>query len=232
MPKELYLNLQLAQVGAQLVRGLVVNDRHTQTAWGLEIKRPVVNEQAFLRTSLRDREGDAKDPFLGLARMDVAGAEEDLETAAKMEGFDAVLIQLERLVVDGADEVAVRGGALVEHRANRGKFIGFGEQESSELLKCKFAGAVEKRSVQIFVQGKLAGVECREGKFVAILKILPVQMEGFARFLAGVAVPAVGQNDTANVPKQRCDTRHESFLRAAGERQPRESTAFAARMRV
>src|SRR6516164_8551221 len=216
MPKELYLNLQLAQVGAQLVRGLVVNDRHTQSAWGLEIERPVVNEQAFLRTSLGDREGDAKDPFLGLARMDVAGAEEDLKTAAQMEGFDAVLIQLERLVVDGADEVAVRCGALLENRANRGKFLRLREHESSELLTGEFARAVEKRSVQVFVQGKLAGVECREGKFVAILKIFPVQVEGFARFLAGVAVPAVSQNDTANVPKQRCDTRHESFLRATG----------------
>src|SRR5215475_2665742 len=216
MPKELYLNLQLAQVGAQLVRGLVVNDRHTQTAWGFEVESSVVNEQACLRTSLRDRESDAKDLFLGLARMDVTGAEEDLKTAAKMEGFDAVLIQLERLVVDGADEVAVGGGALLENRANRRKFFGLGEHESSELFTGEFARAVEKRSVQVFVQRKLAGVECREGKFVAILKILPVQMEGLARFLTGVAVPAVGQNDTANVPKQGCDARHESLLRAAG----------------
>src|SRR5215471_4265315 len=141
--------------------------------------------------------------------MNIAGAEEDLKTAAKVERFDAVLVQLQRLVVDGADEVAAAGGALIENRTDRGNFSGLSEHEGGELLARKFSRPVEQRPFEVIVQRKLAGIERGKGKFVAVLKVLPVEVKGFGGLLAGIAVPAVGQNDAADVPEKSGDASHE-----------------------
>src|SRR5215475_1032343 len=107
--KELYLNLQIAKVSPELVRRSVVNDGQAETLWGFEVEGAVIDENTFFGLTLRDSEGYTEDAFFGLARVDIAGTEEDLKAPAKIESFDAVLIQLERLVVDSADKIAVRG---------------------------------------------------------------------------------------------------------------------------
>jgi hypothetical protein len=82
-----------------------VNHGKTEAARAFEIERTIVDKNAFFGPTLSDGERDAEDAFFGFARVNVAGAEENLEASAKIKGFDAVLIQFERLVVDGADEV-------------------------------------------------------------------------------------------------------------------------------
>src|SRR4030095_3276091 len=156
MQKELYLNLQIVQVGAQLIGRPVVDDGHAETARSFQVERPVINEDTLFGLALRDGESHTENVFRGLAGMDVAGTEEDLKASPKIERFDAILVQLERLVVDGADEVAIGGGALVENCAACGKLLGLSEHESGELFAREFARAVEKCAVEIFVERKLA----------------------------------------------------------------------------
>ncbi len=79
-----------------------MNDGKAEASWAFEIERAVINENALFGRPLSDGKRDAENAFFGFTRMDVTGAEENLKTLAEVEGFDAVLIQLKRLVVDGS----------------------------------------------------------------------------------------------------------------------------------
>src|SRR5438874_2204150 len=141
--------------------------------------------------------------------MEVAGAEKNLEAAAEVKGFDAVLIEFERLVVDGADEVAAGGNALIEDRTNRRKFLGLGEHERGELFAGKFARTIEESAIEIIVEGEMSRVEGRERKLVAVLEIFPIEMKGFAGLFAGTAIPAIGENDSTDIPRESSYASHE-----------------------
>ena len=100
-----------------------MNDGKTEAAWAFKIERAVVNEDAVFWGALSDGQGDAEDAFFRLARVDVTGAEENLEALAEVEGFDAVLIEFERFVVDGADEIFAGVRAGIENGAAARKFL-------------------------------------------------------------------------------------------------------------
>src|SRR5262245_50833324 len=158
----------------------MLNDRHAEAARRFEVERAIVNEDALFGLALGNRQRYAEYSFLGLAGVDVAGAKKNLEAAAKIESLDPILIQLERLIVDCTHEVTIGGHALIEYGANRGKFLGLGKHERGELFAGKLARAVEERSFEIIVQGELARVKGRKRKLMAVLKVVPIQVEGLA----------------------------------------------------
>jgi hypothetical protein len=82
MPQKLYLNLEISQVGSQLLWRLIVNDGEAKTARAFEIEGPVVDEDAFFGLALSDGERDTENAFFWFAGVDVAGAEENLKTFA------------------------------------------------------------------------------------------------------------------------------------------------------
>src|SRR5215470_12562043 len=125
-----------------------------------------------------------------------------------MKRFDAVLVELERLVVNGADEVFVGLGADVEHGSRAREFLGLCKHERGEFLAGELAGAVKNGAVEILVEGDLAGIEGRKRKVVAVVKLLPIELESFDGLFAGVAVPTVGEDDAADVPEKCGDVRH------------------------
>jgi hypothetical protein len=206
--QKLYLNPKISQVGSQLLRRLIVNHRKADTAGAFEIERAIVNENALFGLALGDSESDAEDAFLGFAGMDIAGTEENLEAFAQVEGLDAMLIQFERFVVDGADEISVGLYGGVEDRAGSWIFLGLGEHERGEFFTRKFSGTVEESTVEIFVDGDLPGVEGGKTQVVAVLKFLPIEMEDVAGGFAGIAIPAVGENDAADIPEEGGDGWH------------------------
>ena len=101
----------------------MVNNGHAEAAGSFEIEGAIVNEDALPGLALGDGKRDAKDTFFGLAVVEITGAEEDLKGAAEVEGFDAVLIEFERLIVDGANEIFVGLRAGIENRSRARIFL-------------------------------------------------------------------------------------------------------------
>jgi hypothetical protein len=200
-PQKLYLNLKISQVGSQLVWRLVVNNGKAEAAGAFEIERAVVDENTFLGPPLGDSKSDAEDAFFRFARVNVAGAEENLKAFAEIESFDAVLIQFEWFIVDGTDEILPGLHYGVENGTGAGKFLGLREHESGEFFTSELARAIEEGAVEIFVDGDLPGVERGESEIVAVLEFFVIDVEDFAGGFAGIAIPAVGENDAADVPE-------------------------------
>src|SRR5579863_5535675 len=190
---KLYLNAMLSKLGTQLVRILMVNDVEPQTSRTFQIERPVVDEDALLRWALCDLQSNPKDGFLGLARTNVTRAEEDGEIAAEMKRFDAVLVQLEGLVIDGADEVFAAAYCIRQDRARIRIFFGLRKHEGREFFARKRTRAVKKRAVEILIQRDVAGIESGERQIVAVLKFFVVEMESFGCLFARATIPSVGQ---------------------------------------
>src|SRR5438876_10491659 len=141
--EKLYLNLKISQVGSQLVWRLIVNDGKTEASRAFEIEGAIINENAFFGCPLSDGKRDAENAFFGFARMDVTGTEKNLKTLAEVEGFDAVLIQFKRLVVDRSDEITARLRAGIENGSGAGKFPGLCKHEGREFLAGKFSRTIE-----------------------------------------------------------------------------------------
>src|ERR1700721_130705 len=134
---KLYLNAMLAKLGTQLVRILMVNDVEPQTAGTFQIQRSVVNENALLRSALRNFQSDAENCVFGLARTNVARAEEDGKIAEKMKRFDAVLVELEGFVIDGADEIFPAAHGIRQDRSRFWIFFGLRKHEGREFFARK-----------------------------------------------------------------------------------------------
>src|SRR6266566_4141132 len=92
--RKLYLNPILSKLRTQLLRVLMVNGVHPQAPGGFQIERPVINEKTLFRLALCDFQRHAKNHFLGLPGSKVTGAEENEKIIAKVEGFNAVLVEL------------------------------------------------------------------------------------------------------------------------------------------
>jgi hypothetical protein len=195
----------ISQLGTQLLRILVVNHVKPQTAGTLKVERPVVDKDTLLRRALRDFESDAEDGLLRLARVYIAGTEKDEKIAPQIECFDAVLVELKRFVVDGTDEVLASAGGIGENGAGFEIFFGLGKHESGELFAGERTRAVKESAVELFVQRNLAGIKCGKRKIVPILKFFVVEVENFGGFAARATVPAVGKDDSADVPEERGD---------------------------
>ena len=197
---------------------LIVNGIHAQATRALEVQRAVVNEDAFFWLTLSDFESDAENVFFRLAGADVARAEKDEKFFAQMESFDAVFVEFERLVVDSTDEIFLSLRQGTENSAGAGIFLGLGEHEGGELFASEGASAVEERAVEIFVERDEAGVEGREGEVVAVFEFFPVNVESAGAFTARVAVPTVGEDDSADVPEKCGDFRQVQSPVVAGFR--------------
>jgi hypothetical protein len=193
------------QVNAQLRGVLKVNSVHAKTPGVFEVQWAVVDEKAVFGLALGDFESDAKNIFFGLAAAEVAGAEENLKVAAKRKSFDAVFVEFEWLIVDGADEIfsgARQGG---EDGARVGEFPGLGEHEGCEFFAREGTGAVEESAVEILVELDVTSVESGKRKFMAVLKFFPIEMKSGGGFAAGTAIPAIGEDHAADVKEESRD---------------------------
>src|ERR1700757_2945439 len=181
----------------------MVNDLHPQATGIFEVKRAVVDEDGTLRGTLRYLQRDPVNGLLRFASAQVAGSEKSLKLLAQAERLNAVLVQLTRLIVNGRYIILPAARHIRKHSPRIRILLGLREHERGELLPGEGAGAVEERAVEILIEGDLAGVKGREREIMAFPKFLPVQPKRLSRFHARVMVPAVGQDYTANVPKQR-----------------------------
>src|ERR1700757_4686988 len=163
---KLYLNPKFSKLRTQLLRMLMVNNVHPEAARTFQVERPVIDEKAFFGSTLSDFQSDAIDGFLRLTGANITRAEKNKEISSEIEGFNAVLVEFERLVVDGADKVFSGARNFIENSARIRIFLGLREHERDELLAAEATRTVEQSAVEIFVQGDLAGVEGRKGKIV------------------------------------------------------------------
>src|ERR1700687_6378199 len=107
----------------------MVNGVHPQAPRGFQIERAVINEKTLLRRALRDFQRHAKDRLLRLAGSNVAGTEENEKVPSKIESLNAVLVELQRLVIDGADKVFPGARDLIEDGARLRGFLGLRAHE-------------------------------------------------------------------------------------------------------
>src|SRR5205814_4478166 len=114
---KLYLNPKFSKLGTQLLRILMVNGAHPETARAFQVERAVVDEKTFFGRALRLFQSDAVDGFLRLAGANVTGAEENKEISSEIEGLNAVMVKLERLIVDRADTVFSGARDFIENAA-------------------------------------------------------------------------------------------------------------------
>src|SRR3974377_876366 len=94
----LYLNPESSQVTAKLLGGLVMNYMHPEAPGVFEVERAVVDENGALGRTLADVQGNTENMLFGFAGVEITGAEEGLEIAAKLKGFDAVIVEFTRFV--------------------------------------------------------------------------------------------------------------------------------------
>ena len=80
--------------------------------------------------------------------------------------------------------------------------LGLGEHELFEVLPGKGPLLVEHHLVQVGVQAELAFLIGVEAQLVAVVQVVQVQGELCGRVPAHVAVPAVGEQDAADIQKQ------------------------------
>jgi hypothetical protein len=140
--------------------------------------------------------------------MQIARTEKDLKVAAQIELRDAIFVQLERFVVNRPDEEFIFASDGIEHRAGFRILLGLREHEPLEVFGRKTALSIEKRAIQVFIDRDVSGIEGREGKIVAVVELVPVEVEGVNGKAARSGVPAIGQNHATYVPEQRGDLRH------------------------
>ena len=76
-----------------------------------------------------------------------------------------------------------------------------GEHEAPELSPGEGPLLVEDHTVQILFESELSGLENCEVQAVPRLQIGPLQFEVLRRPFAGVMIPPVGQQDTADIQK-------------------------------
>src|SRR5262249_18251658 len=137
--------------------------------------------------------------------MQVRGTEKEPEVSSQVEGFDAVLVEFERLVVDCADEVFLRASYFIQNRPRVRILLGLRKHEGRKFLPRERARAVEQGTVEIFVQGDLSGVERGEREVVTVLEFFPIEAKRGGSLFARFAIPTIGQNDAANIPKESGD---------------------------
>src|ERR1700719_1108445 len=113
----------LSKLRTQLLRILMVNRVHSLAPRAFEVERPVIDKKTLLRLALCDFERHAKNHFLGLPGSKVTRAEENEKIFAQVEGFNAVLVELQGLVIDGADEVFPRTRYLINNCARLRVFL-------------------------------------------------------------------------------------------------------------
>src|SRR5260370_9989541 len=203
----LYLNIVLLQFLPQLRRAFVMNRVHAQAPRIFQVQRPVVDEPELLPWALSALQRDEKNRFLRLARVQITRAEKHLEVSSQSKRFDAVFVQLQRFVVDRADKIFSGSRRGVEHGARLRVLLRLREHERREFFPCEPARPVEQRAVEILIQRNVPGIKRRKRKVVAILKFFPIQAKRLGRFAPRPRVPAIGQDDPADVPKQRRDFR-------------------------
>ena len=92
-----------------------------------------------------------------------------------MEGLDPVLIELQRLIVDGTDKIFSGGRYFVQNRPHFRIFPGPRKHEGGELFAREGARPVEESAFQVFMQSDIACVESGKGEIVPILKFFPIQ---------------------------------------------------------
>ena len=140
-------------------------------------------------------------------RVQVTGAEKGGEVLSQVECLDAVIVKFQRFVVNGGYEVLARARGCRKDSAGLGILPGLRKHEGGELFASEGARAVKEGAIEILVQSDLPRIKGRKRKVVAILKILRVQLKGLRGCPPGLAIPTVGQDDAADVPEQRGDSR-------------------------
>src|ERR1700730_17393819 len=89
----LYLNAVLLQIRPQLLRVLVMDYVHAQAPRVLQIQRPVIDEHALFRGTLRDFQCHAKNHLFRLARAHIAQTKKHVEVPPQMERLNTVLVE-------------------------------------------------------------------------------------------------------------------------------------------
>src|SRR5208283_4223710 len=186
----------------------MVNYVHAEAPGIFQVQRAIVNEDATLRCALRHLQCDAVNGLFRLARIQVAGAEEKLKIVAQLEGLNAILVEFQRFIVDRSNEILPRPCQGRQDGASLRKLSGLRKHEGGEFFPGERARPVEEGAIQVLVEGDLARVKSGERKIVAVLEILPIELEGLGSFAARIAIPPVRQNDAANIKKNRADFGH------------------------
>ena len=179
-----------------------LNHMHTQLGGAFEVESAIVDEATFFGWALGDFEGEAIDRFLGLAKSDETGTDEQAEDFTQAEGLDAIEVEVGGFVVDGAHQIVAgvrqRTGQFEDRR------VGLRERQHVvfEVFDGEGAGSIENGAVEIFVKADLAAFKGRDDHVMAVVEFGFVETEMIEGLLALGVVPGVGEQHAADIPEE------------------------------
>src|SRR5215472_3984538 len=189
-----------------------MNHMHAEPSRVFEIEGAVVDEHGVLGRTLTNFKGHAEDVLFGLAGVQIARAKEGFEILAEFEGFDAVVVEFARFIIDGSHVVFSGAGNGGKDRASLWVFPGLSKHEGREFFPSEGARAVHESAIEILVEGNLSGVKGGKREVVALAELFPIEAESLSGSHAGLVIPTVSENDPTDVPEQRSNLRHEKLL--------------------
>jgi hypothetical protein len=189
-------------------RGLVIrvkNASNPQTFRDLDEHRGVFDIDYLIGRNLRDIERNTKDVCIRLSQVDEAGGNEKIHEPIKVELPNSVRIQLPGFVADHCDLQPVPDLELSGQLYHLGIRLGLREHKFPKLSASKRSLLVEYHPTQIFFQRELSLLVGVEGQVMSILHLGQLQFEVHRRPSAGMMIPPVGEQDSPDIQKQRCN---------------------------
>src|ERR1019366_1010870 len=148
-----------------------------------------------------------------------AGGNKSVHKPSKFEGADTMCVQFARLVTDDDNLQSVFGFQAANQFNHLGVRFRLREHETSKLGSRERTLLIEDHAVQIFVESNFILFVGFKVQAMPLFHLCPVQLKMFRCPPAGMMIPAVGEQDTADVEEEGCDWHgffHEVGGREAG----------------
>lgn len=183
----------------------VLDGADAEAARDLDEHFAVLEVEDVTGGDLRDVERGAVDVGVGFAEVDVAGRDEEVDKTVELEFADAVGVKFAAFVADDGDLEPMLGFEGADVLDHVGQGLRLREHELAEIGDGEVALAVEDDALEIFLERELAFLIRIEGEVMTLRGLFGVEAEVLHCAGAGGAVPAVGEEDAADVDEEGGD---------------------------
>jgi hypothetical protein len=149
--------------------------------------------------------GKPEDLNVGLPHSDETGRDECIHQPVESEGVNAMGIDLTRLITNDDNFQAMLRLDLGNEAKHLWIRLRLSKHKVPKLIPGKWPLLKEHHPSQVFFEGELTLLVCLEDETMTLIHLYPIQFEVFGRSFARKVVPTVGEQDPANIYKQRRD---------------------------
>ena len=154
---------------------------------------------------LDDVQRKPKNIFIRLVEVDEARGNEGIHKFSQLELANPILIQFTPFVTNHGDLEPISILKPGDKRHHFGMRFGLREHEGPKLGAGERPFFIENDTAQIFFQRQLSHFVGSEDQAMTILHVRQVELEVRCSSFAGVTIPAVAEQDPADIQKQRRD---------------------------